>query len=281
MRLGTALCGVDSYSSAIANRLHYAATQRRLHSHEFAHVGRLAQLGQMAAVLIHEISQPITSILAHAGSCIELMNRMPGRDLKLQSAIAAIIQQGERASRLISQSRRFARDEPVARKLVAIPDIVKESIELVRVELRRTETECDLTVGDRIPPIMANALQIQQVMVNLLLNAVEAMSETPSRQRKVIVAVRFDGRRHLTVSVKDRGRGLTRKMMSNIQKPFQPKQPSGLGLGLFLSRTLIEAHGGHLTINQNRGRGVTFSVTLPIDARTRPRHGLDRRDYGD
>ncbi len=232
---------------------------------QLAHVGRLSLMGELMAGISHEINQPLFAIANFAKACETTLNsgKLDQID-KLLEWTHKIGQQATRAGEIIRRMRDFSRKSTPHHSTVDVADMIHESIELMAAETKSQHIEltCDIQ-----PPhllVLVDRIQIEQTLVNLLRNAYRAMTENPVGDRRVVIRTqRADG--VLTVSVRDHGHGFKGVTPEEIFNPFFTTKPDGLGLGLTISRSIIEAHRGKLWAEQNVDRGATFLFTLPVE----------------
>jgi len=236
------------------------AAQR--HRSELAHVTRIATMGELAASLAHELNQPLTAILSNAQAALRLLDADPGDLEEIREILKDIVEDDSRASEVIRRLRAFVRKEPLEVVPVDLASIIQEVVLLVHSDaiLRASRVSVDLKRA--LPLVWGDKVQLQQVVVNLLLNAFDAMKEIPPSERKVTVRAELDGERTVRVVVSDRGTGLSRDEYDKVFQPFYTTKREGLGMGLSISRSIIEAHGGRLWAENNVDRGATFYFTI-------------------
>ena len=226
---------------------------------DLAHTNRVSTLGEMAASLAHEIKQPIAAAITSANSCIEWLAHEPPNLDRARAAAARIDKYGNRAAEIIDRIRSFYKKSPPQRELVDVNGIIHEMLTLL-------EGEAYSIIGchahgpfHRTPKIMVDRVQLQQVFMNLMLNAIEAMKD--SGGELTVKSQLQDGQ--LQFSVSDTGVGLPAEKMDQIFSAFFTTKPQGSGMGLAISRSIVESHGGQLWASANDGRGATFHFTLP------------------
>jgi signal transduction histidine kinase len=227
---------------------------------DLAHIDRVSTLGEMAASLAHEIKQPIAAAITSANSCIEWLAHEPPNLDRARAAAARIDKYGNRAAEIIDRIRAFYKKSPPERELVDVNRIVHEMFTLLKGEADRYSVAMRTELAAELPKIMADRVQLQQVFMNLMLNAIEAMED--SGGELTVKSQRQDGQ--LLLSVCDTGIGLPTEKMEQIFSAFFTTKPQGSGMGLALSRSIVESHGGRLWVSANDGRGATFHFTLPI-----------------
>jgi PAS domain S-box-containing protein len=226
---------------------------------DLAHTNRVSTLGEMAASLAHEIKQPIAAAITSANSCIEWLAHEPPNLDRARAAAARIDKYGNRAAEIIDRIRSFYRKSPPQRELVDVNGIIQEMLTLLKSEATRHSIAMHTDLAAELSKIMVDRVQLQQVFMNLMLNAIEAMED--SGGELTVKSELQDGQ--LQFSVSDTGVGLPKEKMEQIFSAFFTTKPQGSGMGLAISRSIVESHGGHLWATANDGRGATFHFTLP------------------
>jgi PAS domain S-box-containing protein len=226
---------------------------------DLAHTNRVSTLGEMAASLAHEIKQPITAAITSANSCIEWLAHEPPNLDRARAAAARIDKYGNRAAEIIDRIRSFYRKSPPQRELVDVNGIIQEMLTLLKGEATRYSVAMRTELAAELPKIMVDRVQLQQVFMNLMLNAIEAMKDSGGELK--LKSELQDGQ--LQFSVSDTGVGLPTEKMDQIFSAFFTTKPQGSGMGLAISRSIVESHGGRLWATANDGRGATFHFTLP------------------
>jgi PAS domain S-box-containing protein len=233
------------------------------HNAELAHVARLSTMGEMAAGLAHEVSQPLTAVVNYtAGSYRHLRDGAPVTP-ELIDALDRAASQARRAGEIIHRLYDFAQKREPRSDRVNLSALISEVIQLLAAELRSAGVNIERNVGVDLPIVLGDSVQLQQVMINLMMNSIEAMIETPVGKRRMSISAAAISSTEVRVSVSDRGHGLGPDAQQNIFDQFHTTKEDGLGMGLSISRTIIESHGGLLTATNNDSRGATFSFTLP------------------
>jgi PAS domain S-box-containing protein len=228
---------------------------------DLAHINRVSMLGEMAASLAHEIKQPITAAITSANSCKEwLVHEPPNLDRAL-AAVTRIDKYGNRAAEIIDRIRSLYRKSPSQRELVDVNQVIQEMLTLMKGEATRCSVEMRSRLAAQLPRIKADRVQLQQVFMNLMLNAIEAMKESGGE-----LTVRSQCQdSQLVLSVCDTGVGLPAEKVDQIFSAFFTTKPQGSGMGLAISRSIVESHGGRLWATANDGRGATFHFILPAE----------------
>jgi len=230
---------------------------------DLAHMNRVSMLGEMAASLAHEIKQPIAAAITSANSCKEwLVHEPPNLDRAL-AAVTRIDKYGNRAAEIIDRIRSLYKKSRSQRELVDVNQVIQEMLTLLTGEAMRCSVEMRSQLAAELPRILADRVQLQQVFMNLMLNAIEAMQD--SGGELTVKSQLQDGQ--LWLSVSDTGTGLPAENVDQIFSAFFTTKPQGSGMGLAISRSIVEAHGGRLWATANDERGTSFHFTLPIDVR--------------
>jgi len=231
---------------------------------ELAHVTRVTTLGEMTASIAHEINQPLAAVVNNASACLRwLAGQVPNLEEARQSA-ALIIADGHRAGEIISRIRALAKKAPPQKDWVNINETILEVIALARSEVEGNRVSLQTQLSDDVPLIVGDRIQLQQVILNLITNAIEAMSGVGERPRVVQVGSSKDESQGVRITVRDSGTGLDPKSLDHLFTAFYTTKPQGMGMGLAISRSIIEAHGGRLWAVPNDGPGATFQFTLDV-----------------
>lgn len=227
---------------------------------ELAHVSRVATAGELATSIAHEINQPLSAVMSNAQAARQALRI--GADDELLPALEEIVQQSERAADVIRTLRAFVGKQAPEARTLETRGLVREAIVLAQPELAVRGVTIQVDLASDVPVVHGDPVQLQQVLINLLLNAASAVRQLPDERRVVTVrSARRPG--GVALMVEDHGHGMTPDVLARAQEPFYTTRPDGLGLGLSLSRSILESHGGSLTIESNAGRGTTVFVHLP------------------
>jgi PAS domain S-box-containing protein len=230
---------------------------------ELAHVTRVTTLGELTSSIAHEVNQPLAAVVNNASACLRwLAGQAPNLEEARQSA-ALIIADGHRAGEIISRIRALAKKAPPQKDCVNINETILEVIALARSEVHRNRVSTQTQLSSDVPLILGDRIQLQQVILNLIINAIEAMSEISEGPRELQVVTRKDELQGVLVTVRDSGPGLDPDSLDHLFTAFYTTKPQGMGMGLAISRSIIEAHGGRLWAVPNDGPGATFQFTLP------------------
>jgi PAS domain S-box-containing protein len=226
---------------------------------DLAHIGRVSTLGEMAASLAHEIKQPIAAAITSANSCIEWLAHEPPNLDRARTAAARIDKYGNRAAEIIDRIRALYKKSPPQRELVDVNGIIQEMLTLLNGEATRHSVAMGTELATELPKTMVDRVQLQQVFMNLMLNGIEAMKDSGG---ELTVKSELQGGQ-VQLSVSDTGMGLPAEKMDQIFSAFFTTKPQGSGMGLAISRSIVESHGGRLWATANDERGATFHFTLP------------------
>ena len=236
-----------------------AVAQRR----ELAHLGRVAMLGELTGALAHELSQPLTAVLSNAQAARNFLNGDPMDVAELRNALDDIIRSNKRAGTVIDRLRALLRKEAIALQPVNVNDIVREVVDLARGELVSRRITVKSVLMPEIPPVLGDRIQLQQVVLNLLLNACDAMSGTHVAKRELVLATAKDNG-FVQLAVSDHGVGIPEDQLEQVFEPFVTFRDQGLGLGLAISRSIVSAHNGSIRAENNASGGATFRCQLPV-----------------
>jgi len=259
-----AVAGLAVFSSEVTElrRSEEAARQRQA---ELTHVQRLSTLGELAAGLAHEINQPLAAIVNYARGSARRLRDEPGDAAAVLPAIDSIATEALRAGEVIRRLRHLIRKEEARREWVDLNALVSEAVGIVGPEARLAGVRVEAYPADGVPPVLGDSIQIEQVILNLLRNAVEAMAGGARRVLQVTTRVSRPG--HVELAVRDTGPGLPAGVAEAVFEPFVSTKAGGLGMGLSISRTIVQAHGGRIWASANHPEsGATFRVELPVEA---------------
>jgi PAS domain S-box-containing protein len=229
---------------------------------ELAHANRVATMGQLTAAIAHEVSQPITAAVTNAQAALRWMSAEPPDFGEVSEALAGIIKEGNRASEVIGRTRALIRKAPPRKDAVSINDAILEVVALTRTEAANNGVSVRTQLAEGLPPVQGDRVQLQQVMLNLILNAIEAMSGVGEGERQLFIGTGNESEGVL-VEVQDTGPGLPPATLDLLFNAFYTTKPGGLGLGLSICRSIIEAHNGHLWASRNVPRGASFHFIAP------------------
>jgi NO-binding membrane sensor protein with MHYT domain/signal transduction histidine kinase len=234
---------------------------------DLAHVNRVTTMGELTASLAHEVNQPIAAAVTNANTCLRWLTRDQPDLEEAREAAMRIVKDGTRAAEIISRIRLLFKKGTPQRELVNVNEIIREMIVLLRGEATRYKISVQTELATDLPEVMGDRVQLQQVMMNLIMNSIDAMKGVDGIREVAIQSQRAeDG--HLMVSVNDTGVGLPAQEASQIFNAFFTTKPDGTGMGLSISRSIVESHGGRLWAACNTPRGASFHFTLPTKVET-------------
>ena len=230
---------------------------------ELAHADRLSMMGELAATLAHELNQPMTAILSNAQAATRFLSR-PSPDLdELREILEEIAEEDTRASEVIRRMRSLVKKERASLQTLDLNGTVQEVVRLLRSDAMMRKVVIDFQLDPDLPPVSGDRIQLQQVVMNLLLNAFDAIGECSTENQTVVVETCHDDEQ-VKVSVRDCGAGISPATLEHLFQPFNTSKPHGLGMGLSISRSIIRLHCGRLWGQNNSGPGATFCFTLPV-----------------
>ena len=239
---------------------------------ELLHVSRLSELGEMASALAHELNQPLTAIINYLEACRRLLERTDGAGSdQAERLMEKASQQAHRAGQIIQQLRKFIAKGETDHQLEEINTVVREAAELATVGSRQQSVDVFFDFSDDLPEVMIDRVQIQQVIMNLVRNSVEALAEVDNRS--LTLRTTRPGKTSLQVDVIDTGPGLAKEIAERLFQPFLTTKAGGIGIGLSICKTIVDSHGGQLWTTPNPGGGTAFHLTLPIDRDEMTSHG--------
>ncbi len=237
---------------------------KQKHQRDLAHVARLNTMGEMASGMAHEINQPLTAIATNAHACVRMLEGSPEQRERVADVIERIATQAERAGEIISKLRQFVRKEQPDLSLINLNEVINGVILLLRPEIRQADVKVVLDLNPDIGSIMAQHVQIDQVILNLARNAIEAMSDASVGEPALTISTALTHPNMVTVTVADNGPGVDEAVVDQLFNPFITTKPDGMGLGLSISQGIIEAHKGRIYIGRESNKGAVFNFNLPI-----------------
>jgi two-component system sensor kinase FixL len=242
------------------------AAEEEAHSlqNRLAHVGRFSLMGEMAAGLAHELNQPLSAIVNYSQAGKRLAEREEPNIESISDCFAKITDQALRAGHIIDKLRDFLRKDEVSKSELSINDVVSSTLKLVEADARAEGVPIHTELADDLPATSGDLIQLQQVLMNLTRNAVDAMEDSPSKDEGVIIQTSQPTPGEVQVSVLDHGHGVPPQLAKSIFHPFVTTKRDGLGVGLAISRTIIRAHDGELFCRRNPIGGAIFGFSLPV-----------------
>ncbi|MGZ4953607.1 MAG: PAS domain-containing sensor histidine kinase [Methylobacter sp.] len=242
-----------------------AQQQVKEHLEKLAHVTRLAMMGEMASGIAHEVNQPLTAISVYTKVSIDLINTENPDLSKLNQTLSKTQQQALRVGRIIHNMKEFGKSHSQRHLTSDINNLIHNAIDLCFSELKHSNITPNFELTDNLPPVIVDHIQIEQVIINLIRNSIDALGDLPPNQhRRLTIQSHLTSNLDIQVSVKDNGLGIDEEQQQKILTPFHTTKINGTGMGLSISRSLIEAHKGTLHFNSELGKGSIFYFTLPI-----------------
>lgn len=229
---------------------------------DLARVSRMTTMGELTASLAHEVNQPITAAITNASACLRWLSRDEPELEEARAAASRMLESGKRATEIIKRVRRLFEKGPALREPVDLNEVIREMIALLRGEATQHSIVVRAVLEENLPHVIGDHLQLQQVLMNLMLNGIDAMKDV-ERTRELVISSQRDRNGQITVSVSDTGVGLRPDEAAQIFQPFFTTKVHGTGMGLSISRSIIESHGGRLRAVANSSYGTSFCVTLP------------------
>jgi C4-dicarboxylate-specific signal transduction histidine kinase len=237
--------------------------ERRLQAEaQLAHVSRVTMLGELTASIAHEVNQPLAAIVMNGDVCLRLLNRDPPDLVEVRDVLRNIIESGTLASQIIQRLRALFNKTEMQKAALNLNELIHDVVPLVQRQIANERATLRLALAPALPPVEGDRVQLEQVIINLVVNAAQAMSSVDDRARDVVVQsqVLEDGR--VSVAVHDSGIGINDETAKRLFDPFFTTKPGGLGMGLAICRSIIENHGGNLMASRNAGPGATFEFIL-------------------
>jgi PAS domain S-box-containing protein len=246
-----------------ATRRRDAEREAESQRNELAHLARVSVLGELSGSLAHELNQPLTAIVANAQAAELLLSRDGQDPAEIREILGDIVDQGLAASEVIRRLRLLLTKGEVHLQNLQLAEVIEDVLRLVHSELVHRGVTVERDGSQPIPPVMADRIQIQQVLLNLIQNGCDAMDTVERSRRALLVHTGMDGGGCVRISVSDRGTGIPEDYLPKMFNPFSTTKPTGMGLGLAVCRTIIEAHGGRISAENDPAGGATISFTLP------------------
>ena len=237
-----------------------AALEARAH---LAHVGRLTALGELTASIAHEVNQPLAAVVTSGNACLRWLDGQTPNLNKARQSVERIVKDANRASEVVGRVRGLAKRTPPEKDWLNINETILEIIALTRGEIEQNHISLRTQLSDDLPLILGDRVQLQQVLLNLILNGIEAVSAVSDGPREVLITSTKEPSNGVQIAIRDSGIGLEPAKVDHVFDAFHTTKPGGMGIGLTISRSIIEAHGGRIWAAPSGSRGAVFQFTLP------------------
>jgi signal transduction histidine kinase len=248
---------------------------------QLAHIARVTTLGEMAATIAHEVNQPLTAVLINGNACLHWLDAEPPDLNEARKNIANIVRDANRASGIVVQVRDLTKGLPPENDWLRVNELILATTLLIDREIQRNQISIQTRLSDDEPLIQGDRVQLQQVLLNLLLNAIEALSSVSTGSRHLVIATTKKDLKSVLVSVYDSGKGFPSNDLDRLFDPFYSTKSDGMGMGLTISRSIVESHGGRIWATPNSPCGAVFQFTLPTDSRLIRSVNKDRPRWAD
>jgi C4-dicarboxylate-specific signal transduction histidine kinase len=233
---------------------------------ELAHITRVTTLGELMASIAHEVNQPLAAVVTNSQACLRWLALETPRLDEARAAVERIARDGNRASEVIQRIRTLAKKTEPQMVALDINDVIREAISLEQREMLSQRVSLWTELASALPPVLGDRVQLQQVVINLVMNALEAMAPVTDRPRDMLIRSQQDDANEVLVAVRDSGMGIDSENADRLFNAFFTTKASGMGMGLSISRSIIVAHGGRLWVSPNADHGATFQFTLPSNS---------------
>ena len=232
---------------------------------ELAHANRVATMGQLTASIAHEVSQPVATARNNASAALHFLDRSPPDLEEVREALRCVVSDTDRARDIIGRIRDHIKKAPPRKESFDLNEAIHEVIALARSEVAKSGVSVQKRLTEGLSPVQADRVQLQQVMLNLILNAIEAMSSVDEGPRELLISTEQSQTDGVLVAVHDSGPGIDPEHLDRVFEAFYTTKSSGVGMGLSICRSIIDAHGGRLWAEANKPKGAVFRFTLPAD----------------
>jgi PAS domain S-box-containing protein len=258
-----AICGIATDITALKQ----AQEDLRSTEAELAHITRVMTMGEITGSIAHEINQPLGAIVNYGNACLRLITTGSADVTDIATALSAIVNDANRASAIIARIRALARKAPLEMEALEVKDLVTEILPLVRDELARHRIVLKTVLPGDLSPVLGDRIQLEQVLLNLVINSIEAMNKVPEDRRQLAIEAQSrvaEDKSFVLITVTDSGDGVKAEDLPKLFEAFYTTRPEGMGMGLAISRSIVEAHGGRLWATPNADLGAAFQFTLPV-----------------
>lgn len=250
--------------TGLAAKIRKLSEEEAQHTHaELARYARVAILGELTASIAHEVNQPLAGVVSSGDACRRWLANHPPNIERANQSLERIIRDADRASKVLERVRNLVKNTPPRKTNVIVSEAIQEVIVLTRSDVRQNEIRLDTQFADDLPPVLVDPIQLQQVCLNLIVNAIESLKRLRDDPRNLLVRAEKDQSNGVLLTISDTGEGIDFENTEEIFNAFYSTKPDGMGMGLAVSRSIIEAHGGRLWVSGNMPRGAKFQFTLP------------------
>ncbi len=258
---------VTDFAAQVAIVLEITRRERQLRElqMELAHANRVATIGHLTASITHEVNQPLAATRNNLTAALNFVDRTPPDLVEVREALACAVKDNDRASTIVGRIRALMQKAPERTDLVDINEALREVIELTQGEALKNGVSVKTKFAKALPIITGDRVQLQQVVLNLILNALQAMGTASEDARQMLITTSQTHLNDLCIGVQDTGPGLSPENLSRLFEPFYTTKPNGMGMGLAICRSIVEAHGGRLWAAGREPRGALFQFTIPVD----------------
>ena len=241
--------------------------REKKHMLELAHVSRVTTMGELSSQIAHELAQPLAAIAGLSTGCLKLFKAGAAGHDDIEESLADISQQASRAREIVIRLRNFVRNEDVQHSRVVVNELIRTVIPLIDIEARWFSLPIKLDLSEPLPDITGDRVLLEQVVLNLVHNAIEAMQANKQKRRRLTIRTTIADPKFIRVTVSDSGPGISKELIAKVFDPFFTTKPDGMGMGLAITRSIIDAHGGKLEADNNAQGGAIFGFTLPVSGR--------------
>jgi NO-binding membrane sensor protein with MHYT domain len=263
---GIALADLAALFASVSKRKRAEGALRQMRT-DLAHIHRVTTMGELAASISHEVMQPLGAGVTNAEAALRFLSAQPPNLDEVRQALGAAVEDGRRALEIIGRIRSLIKKEPPRKDAFEVNEAIVELIALTRDEVMKNNVSVQTRLAEDLPLIQGDRVQLQQVILNLIINAVEAMSGVSEGSRGLLIATGKDASDRVLVAVQDSGPGLNPESFERLIYSFYTTKPGGMGMGLSICRSIVEAHGGRIWATPNAGSGITVQFTLPMNDR--------------
>ena len=232
---------------------------------QLAHVGRVAVLGELTASIAHEVNQPLAATVINGNACLRWLAADPPNLPEARRAVESIVKDANRAGDIITRLRALTQRKPGVMTRFGINDVIRDTVTLTANEIRNNHIALQARLAADLPQLKGDRVQLQQVLLNLIVNAIEAINSSSGGPRELILSSEPAASDTILVSIEDTGPGLAKDQVDRLFEPFHTSKPGGMGMGLAISRSIIESHDGQIWAESKSPRGAIFRFRLPID----------------